>query len=110
MIEQNLSLILDLLGTFVFALSGGLLAVRHNLDLFGVLVLSVAAGLAGGLIRDVLIGAEPPAALADSRLLLAALAAGITTFFGHRLIERLSKPVMVLWPAPIGWSGFSLSA
>lgn len=93
---MSLGLALDLLGTFVFGLSGGMLAVRRRLDIFGVLVLAVAAGLAGGLIRDVLIGAEPPAALDDSRLLVAALAAGATTFFAHRLIERFDKPVMVL--------------
>ena len=55
----------DLIGTFVFALSGATLAVRRRLDLFGVLVLSCAAAVSGGIARDVLIGAQPPAALAD---------------------------------------------
>ena len=96
MTSLGLGIALDLLGTFVFGLSGGMLAVRRELDVFGVLVLAVAAGLAGGLIRDVLIDAEPPAALEDTWLLLAALAAGGTTFFGHRLIERFTKPVMLL--------------
>ena len=41
-------IILDLLGTFVFALSGALVGVRHRLDLFGVLVLSFVAGNGGG--------------------------------------------------------------
>ena len=103
MIDQNLSLILDLLGTFVFALSGGVLAIRRDLDIFGVLVLAIAAGLAGGLTRDALIGAHPPAALADPRLLLAALGAGFLTFFGHRVIDRLDKPVMVLDAAGLGF-------
>ena len=89
-------LVLDLLGTFVFALSGGTVAVRRRLDVFGVLVLSVAAGLAGGLLRDIVLGALPPSAFADTRYLLAAIAAGVTVFFGYRLIECLSKPVMVL--------------
>ncbi|MBW7852561.1 MAG: trimeric intracellular cation channel family protein [Rhodospirillales bacterium] len=87
---------LDLVGVFVFGLSGGALAVRHRLDVFGVLVLALAASLAGGMIRDVLLGATPPAALRDGRYLLAALAAGGVVFVGHRLLDRLGKPVMVL--------------
>ena len=57
---NNLVLVLDLCGTFVFGLSGGLLAVRQRLDLFGVLVLSFAAANVGGITRDVLIGVHPP--------------------------------------------------
>ncbi|WP_425502393.1 trimeric intracellular cation channel family protein [Pseudoxanthomonas taiwanensis] len=85
----------DLLGTFVFALSGGTLAVRYRLDLFGVLVLSCAAAVAGGMARDVLIGATPPAALADWRYLVAAMLAGILTFHRHQTIERLRNPVQL---------------
>ena len=55
--------VLDLIGTFVFALSGATLGVRKHLDLFGVLVLSFAAAVSGGIARDLLIGATPPAAL-----------------------------------------------
>ena len=62
--------VLDLVGIFVFALSGGLVAVRKELDIFGVLVLAGITGLGGGFLRDVLIGAVPPAALADWRYLL----------------------------------------
>ena len=43
---------LDLLGIFVFALSGGLVAVRKDLDIFGVLVLAGSTGLGGGFLRD----------------------------------------------------------
>ena len=53
-------LVLDLVGTFVFALSGAMAGVKNRLDLFGVLVLSCAAGNAGGIARDLLIGAVPP--------------------------------------------------
>ncbi len=58
---ETLVLILDLVGTFVFALSGAMLGVRRRLDLFGVLVLSFAAATAGGITRDLLIGATPAA-------------------------------------------------
>lgn len=91
-----LGLWLDLLGTFVFGISGAVLAVRRGLDIFGIAVLSVAAGLAGGMIRDMMLGATPPIALEDPRYLLTALAAAVCVFFGHRLLERLNKPVMVL--------------
>jgi uncharacterized membrane protein YeiH len=87
---------LDLLGTFVFGLSGGLLAVRRGLDLVGVLALATAAALAGGMLRDVLLGATPPAALAQGRYLLVAGAAGLSAFLARPLVERLGKPVMVL--------------
>lgn len=86
---------LDLLGTFVFGLSGGTLAVRRSLDLVGVLTLAVAAALAGGMMRDALLGATPAAALVDARYLLAAIAAGVVAFLGHPALERLGKPVMV---------------
>ncbi len=92
----GLSLWLDLAGTFVFGLSGAMLGVRKGLDAFGLVVLALAAGLAGGVLRDVALGATPPAGLADSRYLLAAMAAAATVFFAHRLIEKATKPVMML--------------
>ena len=90
-----LLLVLDLLGTFVFALSGALTGVRRQLDLFGVLVLSFAAGNAGGITRDLLIGATPPAAIADWRYLAVSMLAGIVTFYRYALIERLKNPVQL---------------
>lgn len=89
----GLLLSFDLIGTFVFALSGGVLAVRHRLDLFGVIVLSCVAAVSGGIVRDVLIGAQPPAALADWRYLAAAIVAGLLCFRWSRVIERLRNPV-----------------
>ena len=91
----TLLLAFDLVGTFVFALSGGVLAVRHRLDLFGVLVLSCAAAVSGGIVRDVLIGAHPPASLADWRYLVVAMVAGLVTFRWHDAIERLRNPVQL---------------
>ena len=85
----------DLIGIFVFALSGGVLAVRHRLDLFGVLVLACAAAVSGGIVRDLLIGAHPPASLADWRYLVTAMAAGLVTFRWHGLIEHLRNPVQL---------------
>ena len=84
---------LDLLGTFVFGLSGGTLAVRRGLDVVGVLAVATAAALAGGLLRDLLLGQAPPLALRESRYLVAALAAGLASFLLHPLAARLRQPV-----------------
>ena len=85
----------DLGGTFVFALSGATVAVKHRLDLFGVLVLSFAAGNSGGIARDVMIGAVPPAAINDWRYVAVSILAGLITFFWYRIIDRLSSPALV---------------
>jgi uncharacterized membrane protein YeiH len=82
-------LVLDLIGTFVFALSGAVAGVRERLDLFGVLVLSFAAASAGGIMRDLLIGAVPPAAISDWRYLAVSLLAGLVVFFWYPISERL---------------------
>ena len=86
---KALVLALDLAGTFVFALSGALAGVNRRLDFFGIMVLSFAAGSFGGVTRDLLIGAAPPAAIGDWRYLAASLVAGVLTFFWHSTIERL---------------------
>ncbi len=97
-----LLLIADLVGTFVFALSGATVATRKQLDLFGVLVLSFAASSAGGICRDILIGATPPAALRDWRYLAVAMGAGLITFFWAPLIERMKTPVRMFDAAGLG--------
>src|SRR3954465_4744933 len=86
---------LDFVGTFVFALSGAVAAVRRELDLFGVLVLSFVAASTGGILRDVLIGAIPPATLVDWRYLVIAVTAGILTFYCPPLIRKLQSPVQL---------------
>ena len=88
-------LVLDLVGTFAFAISGATMGVRKRLDLFGVLVLAFAAATAGGIVRDVVIGALPPAALADWRYLAVSLLAGALTFYAHERVERLRNPVQL---------------
>jgi uncharacterized membrane protein YeiH len=89
-------LLLDILGAFAFGLSGGLVAVRKRLDLFGVLVLAGATALGGGVLRDLLIGAIPPVGISDWRLMVAPLTAGLLTFVAHPGVERLSRLVKVL--------------
>ena len=85
----------DLCGTFVFALSGAAAAIKYRLDLFGVLVLSFAAGNSGGIARDVLIGAVPPAAISDWRYIAVSLLAGLATFYSYRNVTRLETPILL---------------
>ena len=87
--------ILDLGGTFVFAISGAVAAVNRRLDIFGILVLSFVTGNVGGITRDVLIGAVPPTALTDIRYLLVSILAGLITFFWYAGVDRLRTPVLL---------------
>lgn len=87
--------ILDLVGTFVFAISGASAAARQRLDVFGVLVVAFVAGNFGGITRDLLIGAVPPAALDDGRYLAVSLLAGMVTFRWHAMVEKLRHPVLI---------------
>jgi uncharacterized membrane protein YeiH len=88
--------VLDLCGTFVFALSGGMTGVRHRLDIFGVLVVSFAAATFGGIIRDVLLGANPPAAIRDWRYIAVSLLAGAIAFYWCSVLERWRSSVLLL--------------
>jgi uncharacterized membrane protein YeiH len=100
--NSPLLLTLELAGIFVFAISGGLVAVRKHLDIFGVLVLAGTTGLGGGFLRDVLIGATPPKALEDWRYLLVPVAAGLTVFVFHPTLGRLERLVNVFDAAGLG--------
>lgn len=91
-----LVLALDLCGTFAFALGGAMAAVRRRLDFYGVLVVAFVASSVGGILRDLLIGAIPPAALLDWRYLAVSVAAGLIVFFRHSFMERFGSPTRLL--------------
>jgi uncharacterized membrane protein YeiH len=86
----------DAVGTFAFALSGAALAVQKRFDIFGVLFLAFVVAVAGGVLRDVLIGAVPPVAIANWHSFAIAMAGGLMTFFGFPLVRALSRPVLML--------------
>jgi uncharacterized membrane protein YeiH len=92
--DPTLLLWLNLVGTFVFGLSGGLAAVRARLDAFGVVTLAAVVGLAGGITRDLLIG-TPPETFRDWRYLAAAGAAGLVCFFAGSALDRIWRGVLV---------------
>lgn len=90
--DPTLILVLNLAGTFVFGISGGLAAVRAKLDLFGAIVLAAVVGLFGGIIRDVLIGI-PPSTFRDWRYLAVVGGAGLVTAFALPVINKLQRPI-----------------
>jgi uncharacterized membrane protein YeiH len=93
--DPTLLLVLNLAGTFGFGLSGGLAAVQARLDAFGVVVLAVVVGLAGGITRDLLIGIAPQT-FRDWRYLAVAAGAGLVTVVAHPVLGRLERPILVL--------------
>jgi uncharacterized membrane protein YeiH len=99
---RSLLLVLDLCGTFVFALSGAMAGVRHRFDLFGVLVLSFAAANSGGITRDLLIGAAPPPGIADWRYIAVPMLAGLAVFRGGAIVDRLQDSVQIFDAAGLG--------
>lgn len=92
---STLVLVLDLCGTFVFALSGAMVGIKHRLDVFGVLVLSYAAANVGGILRDLLIGAVPPPGIADWRYIAVPILAGLATFRRDWIVDRMRDAVQI---------------
>lgn len=90
------AVVLDLVGTFVFALSGAVAGVKNRFDLFGLMVLAFVTGNAGGITRDLLIGAVPPAALKDLQYLWISILAGFAVFFWNRKINVEGKLILFL--------------
>ncbi|MCX4393752.1 trimeric intracellular cation channel family protein [Streptomyces sp. NBC_00257] len=93
---------LDIVGIFVFAISGALLAVRKNFDVFGIAVLAEVTALGGGLFRDIVIGAVPPAAFTDLGYFTTPLLAAVLVFFMHPHVERIQVGVNVFDAAGLG--------
>ena len=92
----QLLLVLDLAGVFAFALDGALTAMRAaHLDLLGVIALGMVTALGGGALRDVLLGELPPASFEDWRYLFTATCGALAAFYGHRVLARLSRPILL---------------
>jgi uncharacterized membrane protein YeiH len=90
-------LVLDLAGTFAFALNGALTAVRvAHVDIVGVVTLGMITAVGGGIIRDILLGALPPATFVDWRYLTVAAAGGLIAFLSSRWLSRFASSIDVL--------------
>ncbi|MGW5265746.1 trimeric intracellular cation channel family protein [Microbispora sp. NPDC004025] len=93
--------VLDLVGIFVFALSGALQGVRERLDVVGIAVLAFFTAVGGGIMRDLFIGVQP-AALRDTAYLLVPVVATVIAFFWHPQVERAMPAVLVFDAAGLG--------
>jgi len=86
---------LDIFGTFAFAVSGAFRAVKYEFDLLGVLILALVTGLAGGITRDVILGATPPAAMIDYCYVLTCISGGMCVFLAAPKIAQQWDYVMI---------------
>ena len=79
--QESIIHILDLFGTMVFAITGGVKGVRQRLDFLGVTVFAITVGCAGGMVRDCLLGAVPVASFQDGSYVLISAITGMVVFF-----------------------------
>lgn len=93
--NANVEEALNLVGIFVFAISGALLAVHKNYDIVGMTVLAEITAIGGGVLRDLILGATPPASFTDSVTFLLPIVAAGVTFFAHRAMNRIQAAVLV---------------
>lgn len=91
--EHLLFNLVDLAGTFAFAISGATAARRAHLDLFGILAIAFITACGGGIVRDLCLGAVPPVGLSDWRYLATAVMASLLTMVAYPWVERLTYPV-----------------
>jgi uncharacterized membrane protein YeiH len=104
---HSLFYFLDLAGTFVFAISGATAARQRGLDVFGICAIAFTVACGGGIVRDVCIGAIPPAGLTNWRYLAAALVAAALTIGMFPIVQRLNRPVLLF--DAIGLSLFAVT-
>jgi uncharacterized membrane protein YeiH len=86
---------IDLLGSFVLAIQGASIAAARGLDMLGVLVVSLVSAMGGGIIRDVLIGAQPPEALRNWMMVTIALAGGLLTFLAWHYVSEIPEGLLL---------------
>ncbi len=97
--SDKLLFAVDLAGTLLFGIEGATAAIAGNLDFLGLMVLAFSTALAGGIIRDLLIGAVPPSSLRDWRYAATAFAGGAIVFFMHRFVVGIPGQVIMVLDA-----------
>ena len=105
MTPDLLLLFADRIGVFVFAISGGIVAVRKQMDMFGVIVLAFLPAIGGGTLRDLILS-QPVFWLEDTQTLGLAVAGGFTAFFFHRWLENF-RPLR--WADAFGMALFAVT-
>lgn len=104
---HSLYTFIDLAGTFAFAVSGAVAAKQKGLDIFGILVVAFTVACGGGIMRDLCIGAVPPAGLSDWRYLIVSVIAAIITASLDRFLKLFNRPVLLF--DALGLSLFAVS-
>jgi uncharacterized membrane protein YeiH len=92
-VQHTLYVVVDLLGTFAFAVSGAVAAKEKRLDLFGVYVVAFVTACGGGIVRDLCLGAVPPVGISDWRYVAFAALAATMAIWASPWLERLKQPV-----------------
>lgn len=100
---MNLILVADYLGVFVFAVSGGLVAIRHNMDLFGILVIGLLPAIGGGTLRDVLLDV-PVFWLTDPWTVYIALTGGLAAI----VYKSWTRVKLLVWADALGLALFAM--
>ena len=100
--DHRLFTVLDLAGTFAFAISGAVAARDRGLDLFGIAFVAFTVACGGGVLRDLCIGAVPPAGLTDWRYLAVAMTAAFLVIAANPLVVRLAHPVILFDSVGLG--------
>jgi uncharacterized membrane protein YeiH len=104
---HSLYTFIDLAGTFAFAVSGAVAAKQKGLDIFGILVVAFTVACGGGIMRDVCIGAIPPAGLSDWRYLFVSVIAAVITMSLDSFLKLFNRPVLLF--DALGLSLFAVS-
>lgn len=93
--QTTLIYILDIIGTVIFAVTGGVRGVRLKLDFLGVIVFACTVGVGGGMMRDCLIGAVPVAAFKSQVYLISCIITGLAVFFLAPVIQKVRNIIRV---------------
>jgi uncharacterized membrane protein YeiH len=100
--DPRVQLALDLIGLFAFGISGALMAIRRDFDAVGIAILAVITALGGGILRDLILGATPPAAFVHWEYLVVALGSAAVTFVAHPELGRLNRTLLIFDAAGLG--------
>jgi uncharacterized membrane protein YeiH len=111
-LRRGLDLVLltaDFAGTLLFAMEGALAGIRGAMDLFGILVLAFTTAVGGGIVRDLLIGATPPASIKDWRYGAIAFTGGMLAFVFHGTVAQQASSVLITALDAAGLSLFAIA-
>ncbi|MDO5302438.1 MAG: trimeric intracellular cation channel family protein [Clostridia bacterium] len=87
--------IMEWIGTIAFAVSGAVVAIRHDLDYYGIIFLAIITAIGGGIVRDVLVNRSLPASLADPSYAIVSIATAAVVILGYKRIHKIGHLVSI---------------